>query len=81
MNGNPIEIFRMMTTMGSDPQIVQEMLFKQNPQLKVLANQISQSGLTPVQFAMQFAKQNNLPIQENYLLNMCQQMQRMTPKK
>jgi hypothetical protein len=42
---------------------------------------MKESGLTPIQFAMQLAKQNNMPIQENALLSMCQQMQSMTPKK
>ena len=77
---NPLDIFRNMLSMGNDPQQIQNMIFQQNPQLKVLANQIKQSGLTPIQFVLQYAKQNNMPIQENYLLNMCQQMQSMTPK-
>jgi hypothetical protein len=77
---NPLDIFRNMLSMGNDPQQIQNMIFQQNPQLKVLANQIKQSGLTPIQFVLQYAKQNNIPIQENYLLNMCQQMQSMTPK-
>lgn len=77
---NPLDIFRNMLSMGNDPQQIQNMIFQQNPQLKILANQIKQSGLTPIQFVLQYAKQNNIPIQENYLLNMCQQMQSMTPK-
>ena len=78
---NPMDIFRNMLSMGSDPRMIEQMIYQQNPQLRVLANQMKQSGLTPIQFAMQYAKQNNIPIQENYLFNMCQQMQSMTPKK
>lgn len=78
---NPMDIFRNMLSMGNDPQKIQQMVLGQNPQLKVLANQIKQSGLTPIQFVLQYAKQNNIPIQENYLLSMCQQMQSMTPRK
>lgn len=80
MNGSPLDIFKNFMTMGNNPQQIQNMIFQQNPQLRVIANQMRQSGLSPVQFVMQYAKQNNLPIQENSLLTMCQQMQGMTPK-
>lgn len=81
MNNNPINIFQSMLSMGNDPRKIQEMILNQNPNLRALANQMKQSGLNPMQFVLQYAKQNNIPIQENYLLNMCQQMQSMTPKK
>lgn len=80
MNNNPLDIFKSFMSMGTNPQQIQNMIFQQNPQLRVLANQIKQSGLTPIQFVMQYAKQNNIPIQENALLSMCQQMESMTPK-
>jgi len=80
MNGSPLDIFKNFMSMGTNPQQIQNMIFQQNPQLRVIANQMKQSGLSPVQFVMQYAKQNNLPIQENSLLTMCQQMQSMTPK-
>lgn len=79
-NLNPIEIFKSFMKMGTDPKQIEEMIYKQNPQLKVLANQMKQSGLSPVEFAMQYAKQNNIPIQENSIRSMCQQMQSMAPK-
>jgi hypothetical protein len=78
---NPMDLFKQFMTMGKDPKQIEQMIYKQNPQLLALANQMKESGLSPVQFAMQLAKQNNVPIQENALLNMCQQMQSMTPKK
>ena len=77
---NPVEIFKRFMTMGKDPKQIEEMIYQQNPQLRVLANQMRQSGLTPVEFVMQYAKQNNIPIQENSVHSMCQQMQSMTPK-
>lgn len=77
---NPVEIFKNFMTMGKDPKQIEEMIYQQNPQLRVLANQMRQSGLTPVEFVMQYAKQNNIPIQENSVHSMCQQMQSMTPK-
>lgn len=78
---NPMDLFKQFMTMGKDPKQIEQMIYKQNPQMLALANQMKESGLTPIQFAMQLAKQNNIPIQENALLNMCQQMQSMTPKK
>ena len=80
MNGSPLDIFKNFMTMGTNPQQIQNVIFQQNPQLRVIANQMKQSGLNPIQFVMQYAKQNNLPIQENSLLTMCQQMQGMAPK-
>ncbi len=77
---NPVEIFKRFMAMGKDPKQIEEMIYQQNPQLRVLANQMKQSGLTPVEFVMQYAKQNNIPIQENSVHSMCQQMQSMTPK-
>lgn len=77
---NAINIFKNMIAMGSDPKQVEKMILAQNPQLMALSNQIKESGLTPIDFAMKVAKQNNIPIQENALLNMCQQMRSMTPK-
>ena len=78
---NPMVLFKQFMTMGNDPKQIEQMIYKQNPQLLALANQIKESGLTPIEFAMQYAKQNNIPVQENALLSMCQQMQSMTPKK
>lgn len=78
---NPMDLFKKFMTMGKDPKQIEQMIYKQNPQMLALANQMKESGLSPIQFAMQLAKQNNIPIQENALLNMCQQMQSMTPKK
>ena len=77
---NPMEIFKQFMSMGKDPKQIEQMIYKQNPQLWALSNQMKESGLTPVQFIMQYAKQNNIPVQENALLSMCQQMQNMTPK-
>ena len=76
---NPMDLFKQFMTMGKDPKQIEQMIYKQNPQMLALANQMKESGLSPIQFAMQLAKQNNMPIQENALLNMCQQMQSMTP--
>lgn len=77
---NAVDLFKNMLSMGTDPRQVEKMILAQNPQLQALSNQIKESGLTPIEFAMKVAKQNNIPIQENALLNMCQTMRSMTPK-
>lgn len=77
---NPMEIFKNFMKMGNTPKQIEEMIYQQNPQLRVLSNQMRQSGLSPVEYVMQLAKQNNLPIQENSVQSMFQQMQNMTPK-
>lgn len=80
MNNNPLNIFKSFMTLGSNPQQIQNLLLQQNPQLKVLLTQMKQSNLSPIQFVMQYARQNNIQVDENSLLTMCQQMQGMTPK-
>ena len=80
MNNNPLNIFKSFMTLGNNPQQIQNLLLQQNPQLKVLLTQIKQSNLSPIQFVMQYARQNNIQVDENNLLTMCQQMQGMTPK-
>ena len=77
---NPMEIFKNFMKMGSNPKQIEEMIYQQNPQLRVLSNQMRQSGLSPVEYVMQLAKQNNMPLQENSVQSMFQQMQDMTPK-
>lgn len=48
---------------GMNPQQIIQSLSNQNPQIQVLLNQARQSGMTPQQYAMQYAKQNNINIQ------------------
>jgi hypothetical protein len=47
---------------GQNPnQIIQQML-NQNPQAQILFNQMNQSGMSPKEFTIQYAKQNNINI-------------------
>lgn len=73
-------IFQNFLTMGNNPQQVEQMVFNQYPQLRVLSNQMKQSGLSPVQFVMQYAQQRNIPIQQNQIMAMYQQMLGMAPR-
>lgn len=45
---------------GPDQLLMQ--IFNNNPQAQTILNQVRQSGLTPKQFALQYAKQNNIDI-------------------
>ena len=78
-NNNALGIFQQFLTMGNNPQAIQQMIFQQNPQLQILANQMYQSGLSPMQFVIQYARQNNINIQPNMLNDMYQQMHNMIP--
>ena len=78
MNNNPLGMFQQFLSMGPNPQMIQQALFQQNPQMQVIYNQMQQSGLSPVQFVMQYAKQNN--INPNVINNMYNQMMGMIPQ-
>lgn len=75
---NPVNIFQQFLSMGSNPQMIQQNIFQQNPQLQVIYNQMMQSGLPPMQFVMQYARQNN--IDPNMINNMYNQMRGMIPQ-
>lgn len=79
-NLNPRNLFQNILSMGNNPQQIQEILFAQNPQLRIIANQMQQSGLSPIQFAMQYARQNNIPINEQALNQQYQMMMNMIPR-
>ena len=75
MQNNPINIFQQFLAMGTTPQQITQMLFQQNPQLQIIANQMQQSGLSPMDFVMQYARQQN--IDPHMIQNMYQQMRGM----
>ena len=80
MNNNPLGMFQQFLSMGPNPQMIQQALFQQNPQMQVIYNQMVQSGLPPMQFIMQYARQNNIPIQPEMLNSMYNQMRGMVPQ-
>lgn len=74
-------IMNDLMSLGNNPQQIEQILFSQYPNLRILSNQMKQSGLSPIQFVMQYAQQRNIPIQENQLMSMYQQMMQMTQKR
>ena len=75
MNNNPLAIFQQFLSRGPNPQMIQQALFQQYPQMQIIYNQMMQSGLPPMQFVMQYARQNN--IDPNMINNMYNQMRGM----
>ena len=74
-------IMNDLMSLGSNPQQIEQILFSQYPHLRILSNQMHQSGLSPIQFVIQYAQQRNIPIQQNQLMSMYQQMMQMTQKR
>lgn len=71
MQQNPMNMLMQMLSMGNNPQQIIQSIAAQNPQVQAVFNQMQQSGMTPQQYAMQYAKQNNINIQP--LVNMMNQ--------
>ena len=61
MNNLVNMIIQIMSNGQNPNQIIQQML-NQNPQAQILFNQMNQSGMSPKEFTMQYAKQNNINI-------------------
>lgn len=75
---NPLDLFKNFLSMGKNPMEIREMIFNQNPNLRAIYTQMEQSGMTPVDFVMQLARQSNMPIQQNAVNQYYQQMINMT---
>jgi hypothetical protein len=63
-NNNPMQQMLQMLSMSNNPNQVIQMLAQQNPNVQAILNQMQQSGMTPQQFAMQYARQNNIDINQ-----------------
>ena len=63
-NNNPMQQMLQMLSMSNNPNQVVQMLAQQNPNVQAILNQMQQSGMTPQQFAMQYAKQKNIDINQ-----------------
>lgn len=63
MNNNELTFLMQMISGGNNPQQLIQQMISQNPQLQVILNQAQQSGLSPKDYVMQYARQNNINIQ------------------
>lgn len=57
---NVVEMFRKMRSMGNDPQQVMNLLMIKSPRFKQIMDDISKSGMNPMQYAMQKANERNV---------------------
>lgn len=49
---------------GGNPQQIIENMVRQNPNSQVILNQMQQSGMSPKDFVLQYARQNNINISQ-----------------
>ena len=60
---SPQMLMQMLANGGNPQQIIQNMM-KNNPQFNAVLNQVRQSGMSMEQYARQYAKQNNIDIDQ-----------------
>lgn len=70
IGNNNNNIFQMLMS-GMNPNQIMQNIVTQNPQAQVILNQMQQSNMSPQQYVMQLAKQNNVNL--NPILNMLRQ--------
>ena len=73
MNNNIMNVLMQMVMGGANPQQILQNMMNQNPQMRGMINQINQSGMTPQQYLNQYAKQNNINLDNNPLVQMLKQ--------
>lgn len=60
---NPMQLIMQAMSGQGNPQQMVEQIARSSPQANAMLNQMRQSGMTPQQFTMQYAKQHNINIQ------------------
>lgn len=73
----PLNLLSSFLSYGATPQQVEQTILNRFPNLRILNNQMKQSNMNPIQFAIQVAKQYNIPIQETDISNAYSQMWNM----
>ena len=64
MNQNAMQFLMQMLSSGGNPQQVMQNMMQNNPQMNAVLNQVKQSGMSMEQYARQYAKQNNINIDQ-----------------
>ena len=57
---NPMQLLIQAMNGQGNPQKIAEQIASQNPRANAMLNQMKQSGMTPKEFVMQYAKQNGI---------------------
>ncbi len=63
MNNHMMQILAQISRGGANPQQIIQQMIANNPQAKIVLNQMRQSGMSPKEFTMQYAKQNSIDLQ------------------
>lgn len=61
---NILNIIMNMMMTGNNPEAIMNQLANKVPEVKSLLTQVKNSGMSPEQYARQYAKQNGLDINE-----------------
>ena len=64
MNNNIVNLIMQMMTNGQNPNQVVEQIISKNQEAQILFNQMKQSGMSIKDFTLQFARQNNINIDQ-----------------
>lgn len=64
---NPMQMLIQMMSQGNNPETIIQNMVQRNPSVGPLITQMKQSGLSPKDFAMQYARQTGRDI--NPILN------------
>lgn len=68
MNNNLMNMLMQMISGNMSPQQILQNMMNQNPQVRAMMNQIQQSGMSPQEYLNQYAKQNNIDLNNNPLV-------------
>lgn len=71
MNNNIANLVIKMITNGQNPSQVAEQVINKNQEAQILFNQMKQSGMSIKDFTLQYARQNNINIED--ILNILSQ--------
>lgn len=62
-NNNPIlNTFMQYMSMGNNPNMILQNIINQNPNYRNILTQMQNSGLSPRDYVMQYARQNNIDL-------------------
>lgn len=62
-NNQFLQIMNLMRS-GQNPNILINQMAQQNPQIKMMLEQLKNSGMSPQQFVYQYARQNGIDISQ-----------------
>ena len=62
-NNNVLNTFFQYMTMGNNPQMIIQNMIRQNPNIQGVLTQMQNSGLSPRDYVMQYARQCNIDLQ------------------